>query len=730
VADSIATTPAAGGPYGASALAYWSAGWQGVLPLPAGRKWPPPPGWTGYDGEYPSHADVQTWLDDERTAGGNVALRLPRDVLGLDVDAYPGKAGGRTLVDLTERLGPLPPTWSTTARDDGVSGIRLYRVTGSAVGGHWKGEAGPGIEVIAWGHRYAIVPPSVNPDAAGAPYRWRMAGTVGPAEIDRAPQHPGELPELPAAWVAYLLIPGERRVGAELDDESARTWLAACRGLHAGESGCPIVERTAAGVALGVGSRHEAARDAVHALARLGGEGHAGVWAALVRLRERFVEALEGERGRDAAGEWRRMLSGAVRLAAGSDREPRGSCGCATWAGELVGFDPGFPGEGGAGVEGGEDQNRTAPNTPNGESVEAGGPVDPVDVMEAELLTAAQLDELPNPVPLIDGLLDLNSLAWLIGKPGSFKSFLALTLAGHVGRGLMWAGAKVRQGEVIYLVAEGVQGTKLRKRAWEKHYGTMEGVRFLPRPVQVDSQEWVTLSLLVQRRAPVLVIVDTQARVSVGIKESDNAEMGRFIERVDWLRRLAGCCVLVVHHIGRVGMDARGASAIDGAQDTELRIERVGGPKSRYAKVVTDKQKDRDDTTEILLELAHVDGGTDPDTGRDLSSLVAMPPAFAMPPSRPWRDDLPANQQRIVDVLGEHTGMLGGTRAEVRALVTERFGAMTRSSFSTAFTRLAEMGVITRIEGTERWCLSSVIGRTSLASPDSAAELAKFFGTD
>jgi len=44
------------------------------------------------------------------------------------------------------------------------------------------------------------------------------------------------------------------------------------------------------------------------------------------------------------------------------------------------------------------------------------------------------------------------------------------------------------------------------------------------------------------------------------------------------------CCVLTVHHIGRSGSNARGASAIDGAQDTELKLERVGGPRSMRAR--------------------------------------------------------------------------------------------------------------------------------------------------
>lgn len=727
MADSIATAPAAGGPYGTSALAYWNAGWQGVLPLPSGRKWPPPPGWTGYDGEYPSRADVQTWLDDERTAGGNVALRLPHDVLGLDVDAYPGKAGGRTLVDLTERLGPLPPTWSTTARDDGVSGIRLFHLPESAAGGHWKGEAGPGIEVIQWGHRYAIVAPSTNPDAAGASYRWVPGRPVG---IARWPSPDRlSLPELPAAWVEYLLIPGERRVGAELDDESARSWLAACRGLHAGESGCPIVERTAAGVELGVGSRHEAARDAVHALVRLGGEGHAGVWAALVALREQFVEALAGERGRDAAGEWRRMLSGAVRLAAGSDREPRGSCGCATWTGELVGFDPGFPGEGGSAGEGARgadsglanDANR--PANPANEQV---GALDPVDALIAEMLDTDQLDELPEPEWLVDGWLALDSIASMIGKSGHGKSFLAVDLACHVATGRAWHGRAVRQMPVSYMVAEGARGIRKRVRAWEKHHGVRAyGLKVLPRPVQSMGEEWPTYARAARRLEAGLVIADTQARITVGVNENDNSDMGEFVQRLEGMRRLTGACVLVVHHQGQRGDEGRGASAVKAAMTSELTVSRAGNTLT----VRMTKQKDGPELEALTLGMQPVDLGVDA-KGEPVDSIVlsgafgtAGVPAVVM-------DDLTPVLRRVAAIMIEVFGEgLGATKAECRSICTQR--GVAKDAFYRAWNRFIQTGRLIRQIPTQSYRFATIAELPEGERPtdgDGEAALASFLG--
>jgi hypothetical protein len=179
------------GPYGTAAMVYRDAGWRGVLPLPVESKSPPPKGFTGNDGAWPSSADTQAWCSGDE-GSGNIGLRLPVDVIGIDVDAYGDKQGGVTFAALVERHGPLPPTWLSTSRDDGVSGIYLYRVP---AGLSWPGEIGPGIEIIQWCHRYAVVWPSVHPE--GRTYRWiRSDGVVvlgAPRAVD--------LTELPPTWI-------------------------------------------------------------------------------------------------------------------------------------------------------------------------------------------------------------------------------------------------------------------------------------------------------------------------------------------------------------------------------------------------------------------------------------------------------------------------------------------------------------------------------------------------
>jgi hypothetical protein len=60
------------------------------------------------------------------------------------------------------------------------------------------------------------------------------------------------------------------------------------------------------------------------------------------------------------------------------------------------------------------------------------------------LLDVAGLGTIPPPIPLVDGWLYCDSLAWLSGKPGHAKTFVAVELACCVGTGTPWHGMATR----------------------------------------------------------------------------------------------------------------------------------------------------------------------------------------------------------------------------------------------------------------------------------------------
>lgn len=187
--------PSTTSPYAQAAL-YFQAGWPGVLPLPYGKKFPPPEGYTGADGKTPEVAELVTWMQG---APANLALRLPAGVIGIDVDHYGDKPGHVTLMELMEQHGQLPATWSSTSRGaDSPARIWLYRLPQADI--RLVGKPGPGIDVIQHHHRYVVAAPSLHPE--GGTYAWYRPDftPAAPAELP----HVADLPFLPDAWVAAL----------------------------------------------------------------------------------------------------------------------------------------------------------------------------------------------------------------------------------------------------------------------------------------------------------------------------------------------------------------------------------------------------------------------------------------------------------------------------------------------------------------------------------------------
>lgn len=224
-----------------------------------------------------------------------------------------------------------------------------------------------------------------------------------------------------------------------------------------------------------------------------------------------------------------------------------------------------------------------------------------LDQLRAALVDTGGLDHIPEPHPLVQKILQMDSIAWLQGRPGHGKSFVALDLAGCVGTGEVWQGFPTIRGDVLYLAAEGVSGVRQRVRAWETAMRQpMKGVQFLPVAVQVaTTSHWDALVELVKEMAPALIILDTQARVTVGMEENSAKDMGTFVHALERLRQATGACVLVVHHEGRSGEHMRGSTALEGAATTIIRVKKD----EETILVECVKQKDQADFDAFNLRL-------------------------------------------------------------------------------------------------------------------------------
>nr|WP_237519570.1 AAA family ATPase [Streptomyces sp. HUCO-GS316] len=555
---------------------YKEQGWT-ALPLPKRAKQPPPSGFTGHGARRLELTDVDKWIHDKAYEFGNVALRMPENVIGIDVDVYNG--GDKTLAELEARLGKLPKTWSSTSKDDG-SRIMYFRVE---TGKRWKGDLGAGIDIIQSTHRYAVAPPSKHPN--GNLYKWRnkQGRTTG-----RIPSR-NELAILPQDWQDEADRKGASSGDMppqDITDAETLAWLNERPQPDAYPCGMMEGAFQIAKENLHV-SGHDVAKDATWKLVNLAREGHRGINRALSEVESAFVKTVKERRPdeEEARDEFAKLVTSAVGKARTMDELP--PCFCI-----------------------------------DADDLAAESDDEKLAAFEAEFLTTDDLDQIEPPKYLIKGQLTKNTTARLNGAPGSNKSIIALDMAACVGAGLDWKGHKVReQGKVVYLYAEGREGLPRRVRAWEKfHNRKMTGVVFLPRPVLIANKaEWRRLIAVCEKIKPALIVLDTQSRIFAGIVENDNAEMGlAFEEAIEKLRRATEACVLLIHHSTGETEKGRGASVITGALNTEIFVEREGD----VVTVKNTKEKDEADSTVVKMKRLIIDSGLVDEDGDALTSVV------------------------------------------------------------------------------------------------------------
>lgn len=196
-----------------------------------------------------------------------------------------------------------------------------------------------------------------------------------------------------------------------------------------------------------------------------------------------------------------------------------------------------------------------------------------------QLLSLADLANLPPVRPLVDGLLYRDTLAQLSGPPGSYKTFLMLGMALSVALGMDWEGHHVPEpGTVVYVAAEGATGLRARVLAWceltNVDPAKLEGkIYFLPVPIQLGNTVDVGQAVdLVEKHSAALLVLDTRARCTVGLEENSATEQGRAVHAAEVIQRAAQCTVVGVHHSGRAGGAGRGSNSWDGAVWSDLRV--------------------------------------------------------------------------------------------------------------------------------------------------------------
>lgn len=220
--------------------------------------------------------------------------------------------------------------------------------------------------------------------------------------------------------------------------------------------------------------------------------------------------------------------------------------------------------------------------------------------------------DLSKPVPdtewLVEDLLVAKEVTVLAADSGVGKSMIMGSLAVAIARGdKAWLGKKIaRHGKVMVVDEEQSAQLAMQRLA---ALASSETERFNTLPANVrDNLEyiWYAGVDLVNEAdklledalevEPVLIVIDSQSRVALGVEENDNTEMSALYRRsLVPLARETGAAVVVIHHTASDNAGKpRGATAIKAAADQVISIiaaEAKGGVKTGTLNIFPSKPR-------------------------------------------------------------------------------------------------------------------------------------------
>lgn len=481
--------------------------------------------WIRYQQERPTDSQIiQWWTGYYSGYGVGIITGAVSNTFVVDIDAGPGKAGSDTIINLQTIYDDLPHT--VEARTGGGGRHLLFRHPGTPVI-TGRNVLGPGVDVRGDGG-FVVAAPSVH--ESGAPYLWHEHAHPRNAAIATAP-----------AWLVDM-------VTGHTSAERSPTGLAASGEIVRDEWGKVIDgrERHMIGIICGV-------------IATLKSEtGHLPDAATVMAEAWPHYEQTTRARGASLEADGRGESLMAIRIGHFLRRAETGR-----W--KLEDRRP-FEREDDHDPETGEiPRDQTKPEQPR---------------QSPRILSLSDLDQLPPPVWLIDGIVPHAGLVVPYGPPKAGKTFLILSMALHIAAGVPWMNRATRRGAVVYIAGEGVGGLSVRLRAMRQHYsiGIDIPMWVIPRAVNLRDEKAVrALADLIRQTigdTPLaLLVVDTLARAMPGADENSAQDVGLVIHAAEWLRDEFACTVMPIHHMGKdETRGARGTSALRGAWDAAFAI--------------------------------------------------------------------------------------------------------------------------------------------------------------
>jgi len=250
--------------------------------------------------------------------------------------------------------------------------------------------------------------------------------------------------------------------------------------------------------------------------------------------------------------------------------------------------------------------------------------------MGMQKIIAHRYLDLPPPEPRVEivlGLINEGEVAMLTGAQSTGKSTLAALLTEAITRGTPFLGRQTSPGCVVYVAAE--RAGLVRRRIEVTDFDAASLVFVSDRFQIVEDLDELIAAIRRTGAAPKLLIIDTLAKVTIGVDENSTREWGRVAEALGQLAEaFPGSAVAAIHHLSKArdGTSSRGSGAMTAAVDLELRVSKSG---STHTLTMIDAN-DHEEGQKIHFKIEQVEGETGPTTLATMATEAeAAPPTKA-----------------------------------------------------------------------------------------------------
>ena len=221
--------------------------------------------------------------------------------------------------------------------------------------------------------------------------------------------------------------------------------------------------------------------------------------------------------------------------------------------------------------------------------------------------TLEELEALPEPQFLVEGVLIEGTDAVLYGESEAHKSGTAISMACAVAGGREWMGRKTRQGAVLFVAGEGGALLSRRFAATLKHEGVERAQNIHVISDNVDAYAGEVhieaLTALAEDIRPALIVWDTISQHSGSATENSD-EMKNVLRNMRIIARSCGAANLILAHPGKdLERGVRGWSGQKNNIDALFNQRRS----EQYITLKCEKQKDAPHFEPIDLRFEIID---------------------------------------------------------------------------------------------------------------------------